>query len=331
MLRPKTLCQLSLWIAFVLLSLNPLALALEPDDSESGSVEQLRSLLRSIDPYHAKETVSGKIQLFGSGAMDGLAHGWGDNFRGFHPDIEIEVSTLPEQKAAERFVAEPTGIWLLARPVHEEELEALKSKGLRDPVALEVGRQALGVFVHASNPAQSISGEQMRAIFTDNGTQVPTWRLLGAGGELAGKSINIVARQGSSGTQRFLQDVVFGTKLREGSTVESNARVIDAIKNDPLAIGICDLRRGDAQARPLRLQAGGNTIPSDDLAILTGQYPLVRPLSIIIDLGQTDNRNVHELVRYILSQAGQAENVLAGYFPIDLPLIRAELVRLQAK
>ncbi len=90
------------------------------------------------------------------------------------------------------------------------------------------------------------------------------------------------------------------------------------------------MRCGGNEARPLQLQAGGNLIPSDDLAILTGQYPLVRPLSIVVDLGNPDRARIVEFLRYILSQSGQAENVLAGYFPVDLPRLRAEIAELNA-
>ncbi|MBX3420439.1 MAG: substrate-binding domain-containing protein [Pirellulaceae bacterium] len=312
----------------VVLSSTRSASAEQPAAGSMCSIERLQSVLQSIDPYQPQQVVSGKLALFGSSTMDGMAHAWVDQFRQFHADAVIEVSSIGESQAVERICSEPSSMWLVSRPVTPAELESLKSKGMRRPIALEVARQALGIFVHQSNPVTSISGEQMRSIFTDESTGTPTWKLLGATGALADQPIRIISRTEDSGTHKYLKESVFRSNLREGLPVASNAEIVDVIKTDPLAIGICGLKCGYNEARALSLQAGGNTIPSDEMAILSGQYPLVRPLSIVLDLGQAQNKLAIEFVRYVLSQSGQAENVLAGYFPVDLPLIRAELAQL---
>lgn len=314
----------------VLVSLStPTALISADPSDDAGSVDKLRMLLHSIDPYIPQEAVSGEIKLFGSSTMDSLAHAWGDNFRGFHPDICLEVISTGDSAGAERMKLEPEGLWMVSRPVTVEELDSLRAGGVKDPVAFEVARQALGVFVHSSNPVISISGEQLRSVFADDGNQAPTWRLLGVTGNIADQPVKIVSRDGDSGTQRFLQDHIFGSKMRAGIVAMSNAKVVAAIENDPLAIGICGLRCGNVAARALHLEAGGNVIPSDDLAILSGQYPLIRPLFIVMDMSNPDGKRCLEFIRYILSQSGQAENVLAGYYPVDLPLIRAGTAKLQ--
>lgn len=293
-------------------------------DPPTQSVEKLRALLSSIDPYLPKEAVSGKLVIYGSGSMDGLMHAWAENFTDFHPKAGFEISGLPEDKATAKLLAEPSTIWMVSRPISSDELAQLKAKGLKNPVALEVAKEALGVFVHQSNPVKTITGEQLRAIFTAGNPEAPTWKLLGATGAWADQPIKLIRRGEDSGTQKFLSNVLFATKMRSGLDVESNSAVVAKIKDDPQSIGICGLRCGSTTARPLQLKSGESTIPSDDLAILSGKYPLVRPMSIVFDLGSA-NKNTNEFVHYILSQSGQSETVLAGLFPIDLPLLRAEL------
>ncbi len=56
--------------------------------------------------------------------------------------------------------------------------------------------------------------------------------------------------------------------------MKSNSEVVSAIKDEPYGIGICGLRCGSTAARPLQLKSGDLIIPSDDLAILSGKYPL---------------------------------------------------------
>ncbi|MFO0942533.1 MAG: substrate-binding domain-containing protein [Pirellulales bacterium] len=298
-------------------------------DPPAQSVEKLRALLSSIDPYLPKEAVSGKLVVYGSGSMDGLMHAWAENFTDFHSKASFEISGLPEDKATAKLLAEPSTIWMVSRPISSDELAQLKAKGLKNPVALEVAKEALGVFVHQTNPVKTITGEQLRNTFTAQNPEAPTWKLLGATGTWADKPINLIRRGEDSGTQKFLTNVLFATKMRPGQDVESNSAVVAKIKDDPQSIGICGLRCGSTTARPLQLKSGDTTIPSDDLAILSGKYPLVRPMSIVFDLGSA-NKNTNEFVHYILSQSGQSETVLAGLFPIDLPLLRAELQTINA-
>jgi phosphate transport system substrate-binding protein len=296
-------------------------------DTSEQSVEKLRAILSSIDPYLPKEQVAGKLEVFGSGSMDGLMNAWAENFRDFHAQATVEVSGMPEADSMKKLIASPASIWMVSRPIAPEELKALKAKGLKNPVALEVAREALGVFVHPSNPVTSITSEQLRAVFI--GKDPAIWKMLGASGAMADKPIKLIRRSDTSGTQKFLQDVLFSTKMRDGEAVESNSAVVNKIKDEPLGIGICGLRCGSRVARPLSLKAGENIVPSDDMAVLSGRYPLVRPMSIVIDLGSA-NKNTLEFVHYMLSQSGQTETVLAGLFPIDLPLMRAELQTIDA-
>lgn len=319
----RTLAALVLVTEFCVAGLR----AADPIDAAC-SVERLRMLLQSIDPYLPKEQVSGVIKVFGSSTMDGLAHAWADNFREFHPDIRVEVVATGVEAGAERMKSESGGLWLVSRPLKSSELDSLRAGGVKEPVVFEIARQAMGVFVHPTNTVTSISGEQLRGIFTADGVPNPTWRVLGATGPVADQPIRIVSRSEESGTQRFLQDDIFGTNLRYEEIVQSNAEAVAAIESNPLAIGICGLRCGSSKARSLSLEVGGNIIPSDDLAILSGQYPLVRPLSIVMDMGNVENKATVEFLRYVLSQSGQAENVLAGYYPVDLPLIRAGMAKL---
>ncbi len=225
---------------------------------------------------------------------------------------------------------------MLSHPVRPEELTALKEKGLKDPAAFVVAREALGVFVHKSNPVQSITGEQLRAIFTtDNGGEAPTWGMLGATGEWASKPIHVISRSESSGTQVYLRDFVFGgCTMRDGvSKHVSNAETLAAVTADPLGIAICGLKSSGASVRALSLRNGNNLIPSDEHAVLSGIYPLTRPLTVVVDLGQSDAnaKAAQAFVHYALCQAGQAAAISASYFPVDLPLLRASLHKLQGE
>lgn len=306
--------------------------------SKTASVEQLTAMLQQIDPYRPDREAEGTVKIFGSTSMDAMAHAWTTGFKQFHQSAQVIIAAAGSEATFEKLLANPAAIGMFSRPVTDEELEDLKKKGLKQPMAFVVAREALGVFVHSNNPVQSISGEQLRAVFTSDATgdsgQPLRWELLGATGAFANQPIHIVSRTENSGTQRFLADFVFcSCQLREGvSSHVSNAGVLEAVSADPLSVAICGLRSTGKSVKSLQLMAGASKIPSDDHAVLSGQYPLTRPLTLVLDMGQTgaDARASQEFVHYGLCQAGQAQAILAGFFPVDLPLLRAGLQKLGA-
>ncbi len=305
----------------------------EPQDCP---IEQMVAMLHAIDPYNSHEELKGSIHVFGSTSMDGMVHSWAGGFRQFHADVGIEISGTGSEEAFKRLVQDPAGVAMLSRPVTPQELEELKKQGLKNPTSFIVGREALGVFVHPDNPVQTISGAQLRSVFTTASVEEsPTWKMLGASGEWADLPIHVISRSSRSGTQRFLTDFVFSSsEMREGvSAHHSNAEVLQAVAGDRLAIAICGLRCNLTSVRALSLKAGDALVPSDDRAILTGQYPLMRPLTMVVDMGQdsADAVAAQEFVHFGLCRTGQSRLISAGFFPVDLPLLRAGLLKLGAE
>lgn len=302
--------------------------------SNGQGVAQLTAMLQSIDPYRPSKEHQGFIKVVGSTAMDAVAHMWGVGFKQFHPKINVEVTAAGSGDALKQMVTDPKVVAMLSRPVQPEELADLKKQGVKEPTAFVVAREALGVWVHASNPIASISGEQLRAVFTKgNSNKIPTWGELGVTGSLASKPINIILRPESSGTHSFLRDFVFaGAEMRSGKEIQnSNAEVLSSVSKDPASITICGLRATGKLVRAVPLIAGGKPIPSDDASVLSGKYPLTRTLTIVLDMSQQDSiaQASQEFVHYALCQAAQLDAIRAGFFPAELPMLRAGLDRLQ--
>jgi phosphate transport system substrate-binding protein len=303
--------------------------------SRVASVEQLTAMLQAIDPYRPTEITKETIEVFGSSSMDALAHGWATGFKQFHPQAKLQISAVGSEELQTTMLAKPTGVAMVSRPVTSSELDELKKKGLKNPVAFMVAREALSVFVHVSNPVATISGEQLRDVFTTGAHSGQLkWSSLGASGQWAEQPVHVITRTETSGTQRFLADFVFNAaKMREGQSKHvSNAEVLQALSNDPLAIAICGFRSSGTAVKALQLTSGATIIPCDDHAVLSGQYPLTRPMSLVIDMGQTGSKATasQELVRYALCQSGQTQAILVGLFPVDLPLLRAGMETLSA-
>lgn len=298
-------------------------------DDSNRSVEEIRAVLDAIHPYLPKNEVSSEVVISGSTSMDSLAHGWSLGFEKFHPGTKVKISTQGSETVFAALAKNPAGIGMISRPVTQEDMEKLQNAGLKRPVAIMIAREALGVFVHESNPLESVDFPQLLTIFCGDGAN-PTinWQSVGVTGGMADKPIQIIGRESNSGTQTFVENFLFQNhKLRPlNSTVESNTQLIKAIESNPAAIAISGLKCGGHAAKPLHLRDDKTLLPNTDHAILVGQYPLTRPLTLVIDLGQDSEQAIasREFVRYALSQAGQMQAILSGFFPFDPPTLRAE-------
>lgn len=303
------------------------------DSKADMSVDEIRSLLHSIDPYLPQQEVEAEIDIFGSTSMDALAHGWAAGFQKFHSKAKVVVSAKGSERAFATLIEDPSSIGMFSRPVTEEELNELKQKGLKQPVAISVAREALAIFVHQSNPMESIGYPQLAAIFCSEDPAAPiTWGAMGLTGALAQKPIHVMGREQGSGTRKFVEGYLFASqKMRKDEAYfESNAELMAAIEKDPLAIGIGSLKCGSHSARALKLRDGATIIGSTDHDVLVGRYPLTRPLTLVLDVGQQSPEAIasQEFARYAVSQAGQIQAIVVGFFPFDPPRLRAENYKL---
>ena len=316
--------------------LNVAKLQSAPAGARAGEqpVQNIMAMLSAIDPYRPTAQLQGTVHVYGSTAMDNMAHAWADEFKQFHPQVKVEIAAAGSGDAFEQLKQNPQAMVMLSRPVKPEELEKLKSEVVKEPVAFSVAREALGVFVHGTNPIKAINGEQLRTVFTkETPAEDLKWKLLGVTGPMGEQPIRLVARSETSGTQSFLRDFVFGgIEMRTTETSHrSNSDVLGALGQDPLAITICGLRANAFSVRTVPLLSQGVAIPSDDAAVLNGQYPLTRSLTLVVDLSQKQDeaKAAQELVHFALCRSGQLAAIRAGFFPAALPTLKAGLTLLQ--
>ncbi len=303
------------------------------DANSDGSVGEIRAVLESIHPYLPVKEVKSEIDIFGSTSMDSLAHGWAIGFKKFHPDAKVVISAEGSETVFDRLAKSPSSIGMISRPVTEEDLAELKNRGLQRPVAVMVAREALAVYVNDDNPMESVSYEQLATLFCspDESAEL-TWAAVGVTEKFGEQPVVLLGRNADSGTQTFLRDFIFrGQAMRSAAAnFQSNAKLVGEVQKNPSAIAISGLKCGSHGARPLHLRSNKSMIPCDDHSILFGNYPLTRPLTLVLDVGAKHGEHSvasREFVRYALSQAGQMQAIVAGFFPFDPPMLRAEMLK----
>lgn len=292
---------------------------------------QLAQMLEQLPPYtfsFAPDTQSAgalkPLHWCGSTTMSELGHQWVHRLRQMHPDIEIISSAEGSEIGLEKLAADPTLLVGVSRPVDEEDLKRLLAGKCKEPIAVLVGLEAMAVFVHKSNPIESVSPAIIRSIFAqqaDGTPQAKLWRDVGVEGELATSTITVHERGQNSGSEAFISKVLLsGAKMvPTAKPCETNSAVCAAIAADPSGIGFGDLRYEHPDVRRVPLQVQGQIIQATDGSVLSGTYPLMRPLLLVMDKSQLgkDARLRESVLRFILSRNGQAEVIKAGFFPLD--------------
>jgi phosphate transport system substrate-binding protein len=285
---------------------------------------QLMQTLDQLEPYRPIDTVQGTIDFGGSVTMQDLGKRWAQTFKLFHPKVEFKGTTNGSEIALQSLAENPKLIAGVSRPVDESDLKALQSGKCKEPVAVTIGMESLALYVHQSNPIQSISPESFRAIFAagkDGTAKAKVWGDLGVGGALANEAIATYERDSGSGSQAFLTRVLLSgaASAKPFKICSSNTEVCSSIANDPKGVGIADMNYSIPNARKVPLLVDNQIVEATEENVLTGRYPLVRPLVLVFDKAQVigDEKLRESVVRYVLSREGQMAVMKSGFYPVD--------------
>jgi phosphate transport system substrate-binding protein len=291
---------------------------------------ELQAIIDSLEPYQAKSEWKGKVVIVGSGSVAGLAEMWSREVKSFHPEAVLEATGGGSEQGLEHLLTKPEDVAAVTRPLEQADIEKLKSAGMKDPVAIIVGLDALAVYVHPKNPMQSITPEQFRKIYCDSDKfgKCGTWGAMGLIESFESKPVVVYDRGKTSGTQVYAERYLLqGEKVRaDAQNKDSNLAVVEAVGSDEGGICIAPLYLKSDKVKTLPLALGDRMINADESTILLGQYPLLRPICLVFDRGGKPESvaNIKTMLHYVLSREGQLDAVKAGYFPLNIDQIRQQ-------
>ena len=191
-----------------------------------------------------------------------------------------------------------------------EEFQKAVANGVT-PYIWEVAIDALSMVVHPSNSVGEITYEDLRRIYLG---EMTNWSELGG----PNRTIVVVSRDTSSGTYGTFKELVLENReVTPGALFQaSNGAVATTVASTPGAIGYVGLGylQPDLKTLALAEDAEGHFVmPSVETAISL-EYPLSRPLFFITS-GYPQGE-IAEIVKFALSDEGQALVVEAGFAPI---------------
>jgi phosphate transport system substrate-binding protein len=203
-----------------------------------------------------------------------------------------------------------------SREIKPEEMEQAR-KGGREPLEHVVGYDALAVFLHPDNPIDTLSLEQLAAIYGDGGA-FTRWTDLGV--EVPGcadQSIIVVSRQNNSGTYEYFRETTLGKgDFRLGTRDMNGSKdVVDLVENTPCAIGYSGLAYATDHIKMacISQQTGGDCVKPSEQTASDHSYPIARSLLMYTN-GEPAGVIAHYL-EWIKSDAGQCIIMKKGYAP----------------
>ncbi|MFN7708274.1 MAG: PstS family phosphate ABC transporter substrate-binding protein [Sphingobacteriia bacterium] len=222
------------------------------------------------------------------------------------PDISVTAGGSGVGIAA--LLEANTDIAMSSRAIKFEERVSFAERGVPFE-ELVVGLDALALVVHKENPLDSLSLEQVKAIYQG---RITNWK------ELGGQDAPIVAfnRESSSGTYEFFKKVVLEKEdFGALQTVGANGELIEKVAENVLTIGYVGIAYLNPNVKAIRLYqpALGRSVSPTVAHSLDKTYPLVRPLYFYY-LRQ-DEARLRPVLAFLKTQAGQELVLSVGYPP----------------
>ncbi len=285
---------------------------------------------QGLDPdlpvYRPADGVSGTITMTGSTTMSQLAAVWAESFQAYQPQVGFEITVTGSATAVEAVMNGEAQFGMLSRFITPEEVAAFEQKFGYPPTIVVPSLEPIAIYVHADNPIQGLTIQQLDAIFSSTharGGEAHTWGDLGLAGAWANRPISLHGRGDSTGSQVYFQTAVLaGGEFNPAmASHQDNFRLVRALSEDPAGIGFAGMLYQSPRVKtiPIALNAETPFISVDGDAASGASYPLTRPLQIVVNHRPGGELPVaqREFLKYIFSRLGQEDVVRGGFQPIS--------------
>ncbi len=270
----------------------------------------------------ASGSASGKkqsIQNIGSDTMVNLAQAWAEEYAKVEPNVSIEVSGGGSGVGIAALINKTADIANCSRKIEPEEAEKAKAAG-GHPTEFLVGYDGLAIYVHKSNPLETISMEELSNIYREDG-KLTKWSELGVKEIPGAKSDDIIriSRQNNSGTYHYFREAVVGKKSDfKGGSLDMNGSkdVVEQVAKTPGAIGYSGLGYATPAVKILKVSKvkGEPAVTPSIATVHDKSYPISRPLLMYTPDNPTPAAKKY--LEWAMSEAGQKIVAETGYVPL---------------
>ena len=281
-----------------------------------------------IPPYQPVRQINGALLIAGSETMKSLSEAWAADLQRFYPSLDIQVKNGGSEAGLALLFEGKAQIAAMSRRMRQQEIVDFKREFGYEPTEVQVGIDALAVYVHKDNQLPGLTLAELDAIYSPERRRglpynLRQWSDFLLDGDYHEAPIRMYSPNHLSGTATFFREHVCNdapfkksVELKEGP-----ASVVMAVAQDRFGIGFGGIGYRTSEVRPLPLAsvAEGRYVEPTFQSAMDGSYPLRRPLYLYVNKApkSTVGPAVAEFVKLALSQQGQQVVLAKGYYPLS--------------
>ena len=250
------------------------------------------------------------ITVKGSDTMVILGQRWAEEYMNKNPGISIQVTGGGSGTGIAALINGATDICESSRPMKEKEKQDIRARHGKEVKEIPVALDGLAIYVHRSNPIQSITRAQLKSTYRG---RLSNWR------ELGWENAQIVtySRENNSGTYVFFKEHILDNEdfAENVQTLPGTAAIVNAVANDRRSIGYGGIAYSTGiRAVPVVGKEGGEAVSPSLETVQSGKYPLSRNL-YFYTAGEPLG-HIKEFINWVLSDEGQKTCDQVGYYPL---------------
>ena len=219
------------------------------------------------EPSQPAASLSGSVATNGSTSMEKVIGALSEQFMIDNPDVKVGYDPTGSGTGIEAVKNGTTDIGLSSRALKDEETSA----GLVETI---VALDGIAIIVNSENTVADLTVDQIAQIFTG---AITSWS--GVDGA-SGDAIACIGRESGSGTRDGFESIT-GTSdaCVLSQELTSTGAVIEAVKNNPGAIGYASLSAVEGQ-EGIKAATVNGVVCSED-TVLDGTYEIQRPFVLV--------------------------------------------------
>ncbi|MBX3328395.1 MAG: phosphate ABC transporter substrate-binding protein, partial [Nitrospira sp.] len=215
------------------------------------------------------DQLSGKLVVTGASTLAPLIGEIGKRFESLYPKVRVDVQTGGSSRGVADARQGLADIGMVSRAMKDEE---------KDLHAFPVARDGVGIILHKDNPVQTLTDEQVVAIYTG---KIINWK------DVGGKDtpITVVNKaEGRSTLEVFLHHFKLkNTDIKAHVVIGDNEQGVKTVAGNRNAIGYVSIGTAEydeSQGVPIKLLPTGGVTASTE-TVRNGTFPISRPLHIV--------------------------------------------------
>jgi phosphate transport system substrate-binding protein len=224
---------------------------------------------RPKDGLSAGDALQGRLVITGSSTMAPLVAEIGRRYEQQHPGVRIDVQTGGSSRGITDARRGTADIGMASRALYSDEMDLANHTIARDGVCL---------ILHATNPVEELTDEQVVSIYTG---RVTNWRQMGG----PDARITVVNKAAGRSTLELFRDhfQIDVATIQAHVVIGDNQQGIKTVAGDPHSIGYVSIGSAQYEADrgvPIKLLSMGG-IPATEATVRDGSFPLARPLNLV--------------------------------------------------